>query len=346
MRPREGPTYLEDVDSMPYIIYNAFRVRWQISENSSPRYSLKSIPGLYILNPFKYASAYEKYGFAELEHEFKFKDDALMDTTGLIIGYTKPLNFSQTGMAEQLVERISELFKYARLISMQYDLNYKVGGSFYAEHDKIRMGSVDLNEVDHFGMTTNHYKTHLKWSELKKADIKKFKEQAIPIYKELAIDAVEAHFEKDYRKSILFFCIACETFVSTVLSDRYEKLKLSKRHSKKMISESGKTKDPVLEMLLANKWHFKFKLHEHFLYVFNRSLRIENKNLFDRVLKLYATRNKIAHEGYIKVPKSGLLNIDNGGSEEAFDIVIELFEWLGDLSLNIFRKRSLEVIRS
>lgn len=113
-----------------------------------------------------------------------------------------------------------------------------------------------------------------------------------------------------------------------------------------MISECGVKKDPVFEVLQGNKWHFRFKLHEHFLYLFKRSLAIENRSLFEKVLKLYATRNKIAHEGYIKVPKNGLLNLNSDGSEEAFDIVIELFAWLGDSSLNIFRKRHLEIIRS
>jgi len=186
--------------------------------------------------------------------------------------------------------------------------------------------------------------TNLKWADFVKIDKAKSKGVLISIYREIFLDAVSAHFDYDYRKSILYFCMACETVVSAKLHERYEELK-KKGKLKYTVSDSGLTKDPIYEILRTNKWQFKFKIHEHSLCLFDKSLKIDDQKLYDNLVKLYNTRNKIVHEGEIKLAKSNLLTIDKLGSNEAFDFTIDLFSWLGDKSLEIFKRRKFILVK-
>lgn len=66
------------------IIYGGIGVRWRISQKLTAKYYLKSIPGLFILNPLEYETIYKHHGFIDFEHDFTFKDESFFDTTGIV----------------------------------------------------------------------------------------------------------------------------------------------------------------------------------------------------------------------------------------------------------------------
>jgi hypothetical protein len=112
--------------------------------------------------------------------------------------------------------------------------------------------------------------TFLHWTDLTQINKIRIGGKDIPIAKEIFLDAFEAHLRKDFRKSILYFAMACEISVSTVLETKYQTL-LTKRKLKNAIKNpsTGNYKDPVFDLLQENKWQFKTKLHQQFLYLFN-----------------------------------------------------------------------------
>jgi hypothetical protein len=142
--------------------------------------------------------------------------------------------------------------------------------------------------------------------------------------------------------------MASEIHVSTIIENQYQTLLTKDKLKTALLNPStGEKKDPIFELLQENRWQFKNKLHQHFLYLFNRSLLVENKTLYDNLISLYETRNKIVHQGYIDGPnKRKLLALDRFGSGSAIDLTISLFSWLGDDSLMIFNNRKLETFGS
>lgn len=322
------------------LVYGGISVRWKIRPKLTAKYFLKSIPGLFILNPLEYISTYNQQGFIDLESDFMFKGDAYLDTTGIIFGRMPQCKLKM----EETWDQVSEFFKFIRVYSLQYDLNYKHFHSFIEPPDRLKKSNVLPDEINEFGLHEHRHLTTLTWTDLIKIDKIKARGQFIPVHREIFLDAASAHFENDYRKSILYFCMACETKVLEKLFDRYEELK-AKGKLPHTINESGQTIDPVYELLKKDKWQFKFKLHEHYMYLFGTSIRTENKVLYDNLIQLYNTRNKIVHEGEIKVPKNDLLTIDSVGSNKSFDFAIDFASWLGDTSFKVFSGRKFIIVK-
>ncbi|MCZ8216250.1 MAG: HEPN domain-containing protein, partial [Cyclobacteriaceae bacterium] len=263
-----------------------------------------------------------------------------LDTTGILFGRTSQCRLKM----EDAWDQVSELFKYIRVYSLQYDLNYKQFHSFFEPIERLRKSSVLPKEIHEFGLQEHRYLTNLTWTDFINIDKRKSRGQLIPVHREIFLDAASAHFENDYRKSILYFCMACETIVSEKLYEKYEELK-KRRKLTHNINEAGQTKDPIYEILRKDKWQFRFKIHEQYTYLFNTSIRTEKRELYENLIKLYNTRNKIVHEGEIKVPNNDLLTIDSSGSNQAFDFTIEFWDWLGDTSFKVFSGRKYILVR-
>lgn len=320
-------------------IYGGIGVRWRISPKLKAKYYLKSVPGLFLLNPLEYISNYIEQGFVDIENDFTFKGESFIETRGIIFGRTPQYRLK----TEDAWDKVAELFKFIKVYSLQYDLNYRHFHSF-SDAERLMKSNVIPNTVLNFGMYEYRFATFLKWQDFIKIDKAKARGLQMPVHREIFLDAFSADFEGDYKKAILYFCMACETKLSEKLFNKYEDLK-SKNKLPRAMKDSGGTKDPVYEILKRDKWQFKFKLHEHYIYLFGTSLLIENKTLYDNLCRLYHTRNKIVHEGEIKVPTNQLLTIDNSGSNLALDFSIDFFDWLGDKSFQIFKNRKMTIVK-
>lgn len=321
------------------VIYGGIEVRWRVSPNLTGKHYLRSVPGLFILNPLEYISKYKEQGFIDIETNFTFKGDSFIETRGIIFGRTPQYQLK----IEEAWDKVSDLFKFVKIYSLQYDLNYRHFHSF-ADAERLTKSNIAPKSVPYFGMHEHRYLTFLKWTDFIKIDKAKARGLQIPVHREIFLDAFSADFEGDYRKSILYFCMACETKLSEILFNKYEELKSKNKLPHSMSGPEGE-KDPVYEILKKDKWQFKFKLHEQYIYLFGTSLLIENKTLYDNLCRLYNTRNKIVHEGEIKTPTSQLLTIDNSGSNQALDLAIDFFNWLGDESFQIFKNRKVIIVK-
>jgi hypothetical protein len=105
-------------------------------------------------------------------------------------------------------------------------------------------------------------------------------------------------------------------------------------------------KDPVYEKLRNNRSDFRGLLHELSLYVLGRSLLIENENLYQDAMKLYAIRNKLAHIGDLPSdPSDQYIQLDSQGSLKSIKTAVQLLGWLGlrhDYVLPNFRFSRIE----
>lgn len=306
-----------------FIGFTGIGVRWKIIPRSTSIHAFQSIPGVSILNPFAYSGCYRRNGILS-EEPFRLNGGPVfLETTGFVCGMKVGYKFVQTD-PDLLLNKFKNFFKHVRAESLQYDIDYRWMGSFGVVTDEdLDSRRVSVKNQKYIGTQSPLVTTALTWADMIRADRQLASGASTPVQNDLVLDAVDAHFSGDFRRSMLYFCMAAEVAVSTKLEIGAKRLQ---------------TNDPIFK-LLSESWQFRFKLHEHFLYIYKRSLRQDNQTLYDDLLKLYATRNKIVHEGGIG---QTALPIDRSGSEQAFDLVIDLFGWLGDTRLSIFKQRGFE----
>lgn len=171
-----------------------------------------------------------------------------------------------------------------------------------------------------------HWNYTSKVNELLKEHFK------IPIYDEILMDSLEAIYQNDCRKSITYSTIALESFVASVLDNEFNKL-LDKNDPKFRIIEQNTKEginriDPIYK-LLKERTSFSNLVHERSLYVINKSLKLDNFQLYNDALKLYRTRNKIVHLGEPQEENEKFLTIDIKGARKAYNTTVEVFKWLG-----------------
>ena len=158
-----------------------------------------------------------------------------------------------------------------------------------------------------------------------------------PAHEMLFLDAAAAFRANDHRKAILYAAIATEVAFGSVIDREYERI-ISNRHDEKFRiiarPQAGGAptvyKDPVYERL-RRRPDFKVLIHELTFYVLRRSLLAENENLYLKAIRLYLTRNKLAHSGALtEAELQQTFALDNRGSLAALRTALELFSWLGE----------------
>ena len=117
-----------------------------------------------------------------------------------------------------------------------------------------------------------------------------------PTFDTILLDAIRALTDGDYRRAILYAAMSVEIIAATTLDEVYTStIKQGNASGNIRIAAipqtDGRTifKDPVYEYL-SNKTDFAQLLHERPLYLLNRSLLIENTQLYQTALKLYRTK--------------------------------------------------------
>lgn len=120
--------------------------------------------------------------------------------------------------------------------------------------------------------------------------------------------------------------------IHKVLSTQHEKLLKNKSEKIRLfvkLDKSSKNEieiDPIFNHLIkANS--LKIKLHECSLYVMNKSIMQSDKTLYDKILKLFQSRNKIAHKGEITLKDTDVFFADRKGTREAIQTANNAFKW-------------------
>ena len=124
----------------------------------------------------------------------------------------------------------------------------------------------------------------------------------------------------DYRTSILYAAISIEAAAATLLDEEYERLIAAVPTPSAVrvidLPQAGgahRRIDPVYAHLTRGGGQFRTLLHELPLYIFGRSLMVQNQALYDGALRLYTTRNAIAHRGEPD-DEHRALSLDRAGS--------------------------------
>ena len=157
----------------------------------------------------------------------------------------------------------------------------------------------------------------------------------IPVYDTIFLDAISAFKVDDFRKTILYSAISIESILTNFISQKYESLKSEDEFSASYrftkITVAGQNtvkKDPIYEKLFSFQ-NFSMLLHELPLYILNKSLLIENENLYRDAISVYKTRNKIAHLGDIPLGSEKVLPLNKEGAIKALKCACNIFKWLG-----------------
>lgn len=280
---------------------------------------------------------------------FKLKNEIFLRISGIIIGGNIKINGNKSEAVTEILNNVSNLFKDIRTITNQYDLDFR-SHSWMLQHGdfKPRMSrsKIEYSNIQEIGMAEYIFQTYFDWDEIKKIDKIRAKGILLPIYRELMLDSIEALLSQDYRKAILYACMACESNVSYKLLDKYLGLKKRKKLKYSFTNaKSGDIDDPVYKELNKSD-KFSNKIHEQSLYILNKSLLVENEKLYQGMINMYKTRNKIVHEGEVKnYHDKNLLSIDEKGAEKAIEYSIGFFNWLGENDFDIFKKRGFKVFR-
>ncbi len=150
----------------------------------------------------------------------------------------------------------------------------------------------------------------------------------------ILLDSINAWEHRDYRTALLYAAIASETMAATEIDRAHDTIlrQGDPMNALRAISfkrPRGETvvKDPVFEDLRA-KDSFAQLLHVLPLYVMRRSLLVDNETLYQNALKLYNTRNAIAHRGTLAGESAKAFAVlDKDSALDAIEIAIQLFAW-------------------
>jgi hypothetical protein len=155
-----------------------------------------------------------------------------------------------------------------------------------------------------------------------------------PTHESLFLDASEAHRGSDYKKAILYSAMAAEIAFGSVIDTEYDRLIAAQTDDRLRIIRLSRPagqevyKDPIYEKLRPRA-DFRLLINEVTLYVLRRSLLCENEDLYQRALRLYSTRNELAHSGVLKEDNPDkTYSLDLQGSLKSLKTTLDLFSWL------------------
>ncbi|MEA5452471.1 hypothetical protein VB780_28110 [Leptolyngbya sp. CCNP1308] len=336
-----------------YAISLAGNIYWRIHPNNPPMLRLKSLPGLFLINPLIYS---------EIElacRNFIFKKVAIINSTviistgGFIFG-TLLEEFDPTSLSipveKAKIFRIgsegktgSDIFdvlptyvEYFSSSLRQASKQVTIPTSFsvIAKGELIELPELNFTEAKTLEVSIPRYtlETAVTWNNLVDADLD-FLISKNFVYERLLLDAIHAYKDKDYRRSLLYTAISVETLAATKLDEAYDLIIQNGDIDNvlRLVSLSRKggiliTKDPVYE-LLRSRSKFLELLHEISLYVFGKSLLVDNEVLYQKASKLYKTRNKIAHLGEPHAGNQTTFAMSEEDALEAIECAISIFQW-------------------
>lgn len=312
-----------------YIVLTGGNINWRIHQNSSKLYRFKSNKEIALVNPMYYYSKKWR-GLIENSQMFvKINGEYQIRTKGLIFK-----QYVDEIRPNQFVEFLSSLIYQIRIISKQANLN---PNNFFISYSVLEIDDLEkipnVDETEEIMIRGDYYSTMVLWEMVKEADNRINKRIKSPIYIEILTDAFNGLINQEYRKTILYSSIAIESMLAIKLDEEYEKIiekkkKTAYRISKFTTANGDVFKDPIYQRL-KEKTNFSILLHERPLYIWKRSVLLEDENLYKSAKQLYSTRNKIVHWGEPDPSINDLLKIDKEGANKAFTVARNLFKWAG-----------------
>lgn len=283
---------------------------WKYHETVNKYFDIPSLDEGQLVHPvYYYNQIRDRIGRQENKFNFNFGPDGktykLIATN--ILGFKVP--FNDSGDVPEFTEYILEpLFQSLKYVSGDSKIHTtrpicRSAGIITLKEDSLKLPK-SIPELSSSHVRHLNPETAIS-EDVLKALANLSKEFIPPIYCDLIHDAINAFYNSDYMKSVLYAAIAVEVMASNVLDQKFDQLKeTSNNHSKFRIrtvygGDTTHKKDDIYESLtkLSNRGTFKHLLHTVPLYVTGNSLRIDKKSVYDSMLELYELRNRIMHKG-------------------------------------------------
>ncbi|MBD1814285.1 hypothetical protein NDA07_04060 [Microcoleus vaginatus DQ-U2] len=336
-----------------YAISLAGNIYWRIHRSDPLILNLKSLPGYFLINPLTYSEV-------ELASKnFSFRNILIVNGTiivltgGFILGTSleefdpssipspikkakifqldseEKASFDIRDLLPTYVERFS-----SNLRQTSKQVTIPTSFSVISKGELLELPELNFPEVKKSEVSIPRYTldTAVTWENLTDADLDFLALKSF-VYERLLLDAIHAYKDKDYRRSLLYTAISVETLAATKSDEAYDLISQNGDADKvlRLVSFSQKggtliTKDPVYE-LLRRRSKFLELLHEIPLYIFGKSLRVDNEALYQKATKLYTTRNKIAHLGEPHAGNPTTFAMTAEDALEAIECAMNIFQW-------------------
>ena len=325
-----------------FLLINSTSINCKISTCSPNKYSLKSLKNYRLLNPYSFYDEYSKQNFIQ-GHTSEIKQNVHLNITGFILEYYGKDEIDY----DLLFKYLFSFLNYLRFESKQVSIHPSVGIYAVTTVDKIIETRGAIDKISQMAIKTTHYKTMVTWANVIDADVKLFKQLALPVYEEMLLEAFNSYALNEYNKVLLFSTIAIESLLAQSYDGIYEKEKKKLNHNRKlrMVKYNTSTiKDPIWKTLM-DRTDFKKLLHEAPLYLFNKSILLENEILYNNLIKLYNTRNKIVHWGApIFHDPDKLIPLDSQGADLSIKMAIDVFNWVGIHNYNYILEKGFTML--
>ena len=320
------------------------QIYWSVHKKDPVTQDLKSLPSWFFINPLIYPQI-------KLHHKISadvicIKDGAaIVETNGMILGTTIDVkeiigindsdksNITNYDAIPGYIEHFSaSLRQFSKQVTIPIIF---VHGS---STNLVKLPLLNFPQIEPSSkcfLQKYIWETSIIWDQLVNAD-ENLLTKKIQVYEELLLDAIHAFKDKDYRRTLLYAAISIETIAATKLDETYKEIvqKGDNKIALRIVSfvPRGGTKvikDPVYKFLF-NKSRFAERLHEVPLYLMGRSILLENEPLYQKAIKLYKTRNDIAHLGESMVGEQSQYETNEKDALEAIECAIEIFKWFGE----------------
>jgi hypothetical protein len=297
-----------------------FTIRFKMNLKESRYFPFKEDNKFKLINPAYY-----------LDTDFQFNDEIYVIGDKLIF-----LTTIDDVDLENLSEFLSVFLKAIRYTSKQVSINYYNSISTISLKESLKFTNIVRSEnVKAIALRKSYFDTFITRENIRTASKIIFNKLIIPVYDDILLDAISG-LGNEPRKSILFAYVSMESMLSIELDKIYKDLLKNKKHKHLRIikheTPSGEVyKDPIFSFF-QQQTNFSNLLHLMPLYLLKRSLMVEDKILYDAALKLYKTRNKIAHLGgteNLTNNQDDYLPIDDIGALRSINTAIKIFNWFG-----------------
>ncbi len=299
-------------------------IHWAISRDDPAHVPLHSHSGWSLLNPTAALREICKEPYAT-SHYFYVNDQLYLDTSQLT------LCAPDDAAEEEQIKLLETLLRRLRFVTKQV--------TFPTELAAIRRREIEEFPATLFpkegpinGMVRDFlYDTPVTMEAASQAGALPG-DFTPPVYDSLLMDAMYALVRHDYRTAILYAAIAVEVLSGILCQSEHQRLfnavPLSEAVRKVTIVRPGSevtTMDPVYRYL-ANSKSFSVLLSELPLYVFRRSMLEEDQHLYQKALRLYRTRNGLAHRPGTDSDRD-VFPFSHAGATSALECAVEVFAW-------------------
>lgn len=319
---------------MKLLAINCESLHWNIHKNDPAKYTFRSIPNCTFINP----RIYERLNAGHIDrfHAFPISPEQVIITCSQL-ALLVPDDFSfgsRDNSYEEFLKNIRKLLLNIRYYSKQYTID---SGSDNVGFSFEKVSSIpefpDFEETSPSIINERVVGSAISWEHLIAADSAP-DNFIVPVFDIVLLDAISAFSNSDYRRAILYAAMAIEIVANTKLEEAYERAIQESPTDLRIICfhQAGGTtikKDPIYESL-SEATNFSKALHERPLYLLKKSLLVENDVLYKTALKLYKTRNKIAHHGEPPTDNGDHYFVMNYSSAlEAVKCAVDIFKWFG-----------------